>query len=224
MGYEAVVFDNDGVLTVPTETARYERAVETAFAAFDVEPDPEHVAAMREDLSPETVREIARHYGVDAAAFWRRHEVEGAAAQHVALREGEKALYDDVTHLEDLDVPLGIVSNNQHRTVEHIVEECDLAGVFDTYYGRHPTLSGMATRKPDPSYIEDAMADLGTREVLYVGDSNVDVAAADAAGIDSAYVERPHRSEEYLRADPTHTLSGLDDLPALVAGKREKPA
>jgi len=222
--YEAIVLDNDGVLTVPTETALYERAVETAFAAFDVEPDPTHLDAMREDLSPETVREVAAHYGLDAAAFWRRHEVEHAAAQHVAIREGEKRLYDDVESLQELDVPLGIVSNNQHRTVEHIVEEFDLAGAFDTYYGRRPSIPGMASRKPDPAYIEAAMADLGTEEVLYVGDSEVDVAAADAAGVDSAYVERPHRPEGYPSADPTHTLSGLDELPALVAGKRGKTA
>lgn len=120
-------------------------------------------------------------------------------------------------------MPLGVVSNNQHRTVEHVVAECDLGDLFETWYGRHPTLDGMARRKPDPSYLEHAIEDLGTREVLYVGDSNVDIEAAAEAGVDSAFVRRPHREGYDLRREPTHRIDGLDELPGIVGGERGEP-
>jgi beta-phosphoglucomutase-like phosphatase (HAD superfamily) len=44
--YEAVVFDNDGVLTVPSDGDLLDRAVATAFAAFGVDADATQVEAV----------------------------------------------------------------------------------------------------------------------------------------------------------------------------------
>ena len=85
------------------------------------------------------------------------------------------------------------------------------------YYGREPTLSGIERMKPDPHYLEGALSDLKLDPdrdgVLYVGDSESDVVAAAAAGIDSAFVRRPHRRDSDLHATPTHEVRGLDELP-----------
>ncbi len=40
--------------------------------------------------------------------------------------------------------------------------------------------------------------------------------AAANAGVDSAFVRRPHREGYALDAEPTHEIAGLDELPALV--------
>lgn len=218
--YDAVVFDNDGVLTEPTDPARLRRAVETAFAAVGVsDPAPAHVDAVRNARSPETVAAVCDEYGVDPERFWRRHEREAAATQRVALRSGEKRLYDDVAALEGIDLPRGLVSNNQHRTVEYVLSTFDLDGLFDTCYGRFPTPAGMGQRKPDPHYLRLALADLGADSALYVGDSEVDVVAAERAGVDAAYVHRDHRPADYLDRSPTYELDGLLDLPAVLAGE-----
>lgn len=216
--YEAVVFDNDGVLVHPTTDAVFDEAARKLFEAFDVDPDPSHVATINDGPTRETVVDIATTYDIDPGAFWARHETVKAEAQLGALRAGGKPLYDDVDAVGSLSVPRALVSNNQHETVEHIMELFDLHDLFETYYGRKPSLDGMARRKPDPSYIEQAMDDLGTRSVLYVGDSNVDIEAAAAAGIDSAFVARPHRADYPLTREPTYRIDGLDELVELVHG------
>jgi len=214
--YDAVVFDNDGVLTHPTDESLLLDASRAAFAAFDADPDASDVRSLVDDLSVETVRALADRYGLDPERFWERHERERTAVQLTAIRDGRKPLYDDVEAVAELSVPTAIVSNNQHATIEHIVDEFDLA-TFDTHYGREPTLDGLARRKPDPSYLETALDALDVRSALYVGDSRVDVAAANAAGVDSAFVARPHRQGYRLDAEPTYridSLAELTDLPA----------
>jgi len=219
--YEAVIFDNDGVIVHPTTDSVFEEAAHRLFAAFDAEPDPRHVARINDGPSRETVVEIATAYDIEPTAFWTRHETVKAEAQLAALRAGEKSLYDDIEAVGSLPVPLALVSNNQHETVENILELFDLHHLFETYYGRRPSIDGMARRKPDPSYIEQAMDDLGTRSVLYVGDSNIDIEAAATAGIDSAYVARPHRADYTLNREPTHRIDGLGELLELVCGAGE---
>ncbi|WP_134671792.1 HAD family hydrolase [Halorussus marinus] len=214
--YDAVVFDNDGVLTHPTDESLLLAASREAFGAFDVDPDAGDVRALVEDLSVETVRELADRYGLDAERFWRRNERHRTAVQASAIREGRKPLYADVDVVADLSVPTAIVSNNQHATIERVVDEFDLA-TFEAHYGRDPTLEGLARRKPDPSYLETALDALDVRSALYVGDSRVDVAAANAAGVDSAFVARPHRREYRLDAEPTYRIESLADLTDLPA-------
>lgn len=213
--YDAVVFDNDGVLTHPTSESLLREASRNAFEAFGVDPTPNDLRALVADLSTETVRSLADRYGLDAAEFWSRHETERTAVQLTAIRNGDKPLYDDVEVVTDLAVPAAIVSNNQHATIEHIVAEFGLEASFEACYGRKPTLRGLDRRKPNPSYLETALAALDTESVLYVGDSRVDVAAARAAGVDSAFIARPHRREYRLDAEPTYRIESLADLSRL---------
>jgi len=198
--YDAIVFDNDGVLTYPTDESVLTAASRKAFAAFDVDPTSSDVRSLVDELSVQTVRALADRYELDPNEFWRRHETERTALQLEAIRSGEKPLYDDVEALADLSVPTAIVSNNQHATVTHIVSEFGLDATFEAYYGREPTLRGLERRKPDPSYLETALDELGVDSALYVGDSRVDIAAAHAAGVDSAFMNRPHRRDYRLDA------------------------
>lgn len=215
--YDAIVFDNDGVLTYPTDKSVLTAASRKAFAAFDVDPASSDVRSLVDELSVETVRVLADRYDLNPNEFWRRHETERTTLQLEAIRSGEKPLYDDVKALADLSVPTAIVSNNQHATIEHIVSEFGLDATFEAYYGREPTLRGLERRKPDPSYLETALDELGVGSALYVGDSRVDIAAAHAAGVDSAFVNRPHRRDYCLDAEPTYRLDSLADLSGHLA-------
>jgi phosphoglycolate phosphatase-like HAD superfamily hydrolase len=116
-----------------------------------------------------------------------------------------------VAALDRLDVPLGLVSNNQHATIEFLLAHYDLPD-FETARGRRPTLAGAAMRKPEPDYLEAALEDLGTVDALYVGDSAKDVIAAQRAGIDSAYLRREHVADVELAAEPTFEVADLRDL------------
>jgi HAD superfamily hydrolase (TIGR01549 family) len=212
--YDAVVFDNDGVLTHPTDQTVLRIATEAALRALGVTPTSEEVDALTGDVSTRSIRRVAARYNINPERLWSRSEAERAAAQLTAVRAGRKPLYDDVSVIDRLEVPLAIVSNNQQATVDGIVDAFGLSG-FVSHLGREPTLDGYRRRKPDPSYLETVLDRLGTRSVLYVGDSRVDVVAAAAAGVDSAYVRRPHRSAGYPDVEPTYRLDGLGQLLAL---------
>ncbi|MFB6074508.1 MAG: HAD family hydrolase [Haloarculaceae archaeon] len=210
--YDAIVFDNDGVLVERTDTELLVSAIRETFREFDRDPPSDLVRslAVEDAIRADRLRE---EFDLDPAAFWRRREANAATAQRGVIRSGEKPLYDDVAALEDLGCPLAVVSNNQQATVEFIVEHFGLDERFEVVYGREPTVAGHRRRKPDPSYIEQALADLGTTDALYVGDSETDVVAADRAGLDSAFLRRPHRADLDLEAEPTYEFP---DLTALV--------
>jgi HAD superfamily hydrolase (TIGR01549 family) len=211
-GYDAIVFDNDGVIVEPTDRSVLVDAVAQTFAAFDLDVDRELAErTVANDVVPaETVRE----YGVDPEAFWHHRELTASLAQQAHTREGGKPLYDDVPTLDALDVPLALVSNNQHATVEYLLAHHDIGHLFDTARGRAPTLVGAARRKPAPHYIESALAELGTTDALYVGDSEKDVVAAHRAGIDSAFLRRDHVDHVELSVEPTFEVPDIDTLHA----------
>ncbi|WP_254761728.1 HAD family hydrolase [Natrinema marinum] len=213
--YDAVVFDNDGVLVAPTDREVLVDAVVDSFRAFGVEIDRSFARrTVAEDAVPV---EAAREHGLDPEAFWHHRELTASLAQQAHVREGGKPVYDDVAALERLDRPLGIVSNNQQATVEFLLAHHELDR-FETAYGRRPTLAGAAGRKPEPDYLERALADLDASEALYVGDSEKDIVAARRAGIDSVFLRRDHVADVALSVEPTAEVPDLrtlvDVLPA----------
>ena len=199
MEYDAVVFDNDGVLTHLTNWDIIREAIRETFAEFDVDPADGHVEdALRGE--PDRLHWLADHHGFDPERFWARREARAAAVQRAAMEAGQKPLYDDCAVLRRLRVrhglSLGIVSNNQHETVQHVLDVHEIEELFGTAYGREPTVAADSA--------------------LYVGDSASDVLAAENAGIDSVFLRRPHRHEYTLSVDPTHELTSLRELPDVL--------
>jgi len=215
--YDVVVFDMDGVLVRPTASEIVDRAAREAVAAFDVEADGEVVEPFAR-TTPEAFEAVCEPHGLDPAEVWRERERAAIRLQAAEMDAGRKTPYDDVDVLDRLDARIGVVSNNQHGTVENVLDRFGLGRTVETAYGREPTLAGVRRRKPDPHYIDRALADLGVtgerdrRRALYVGDSRVDVTAAARAGVDSAFLRRPHRRGHDLDPEPTRELRGLDDL------------
>ncbi|MFC4245508.1 HAD family hydrolase [Natribaculum luteum] len=215
MQYDAVVFDNDGVLTTPTSREALIRAMHDAYEAVGVDsPTDEHVETLIRPDVP-SLRELAARYGVTADELWTARERAAIEVQAEEIRAGRKTLYDDVDALEFLEPPRAIVSNNQHETIETIVDHFGLDG-FDPWYGREPTVRGIERKKPTPYYLERAISEMDATNPLYVGDSWVDVAAADACGVDSAFVWRSHRENYELDVEPTHEIDSLEGLVDLL--------
>jgi len=217
MGYESVIFDNDGVLLTLTSMVAHREGARTAFERVGVtNPSPDHVEAMSIGVTPEQLEAVCGVYDVDPAAFWRARDEAVSEAQRSAMEAGEKRPYDDVDVLERLDCPLGVVSSNQRATVEYAYDYFDLAGHFETVHAREPTIESLEQKKPEPYYVERALADLGVDDALFVGDNESDVVAAHRAGIDSAFIRRPHRVDTQLSVDPDYEVWGLADVERIV--------
>jgi HAD superfamily hydrolase (TIGR01549 family) len=190
--YEAVVFDNDGVLTERTDRGVLRDAARAAFEAYDVDPDEETVDSMVAGVDPGVLGDVCTRYDLDPEAFWRERDRQFVRVQCRETDAGRKPMYSDVDVLGDLDVPMGVVSNNQNATIDHVFAVHDLHRYFDTWYGREPTVESVERKKPEPYYVEQALEDLDATGALFVGDKRTDVQAAHAAGIDAALVRRPH--------------------------------
>ncbi|MGZ0748454.1 MULTISPECIES: HAD family hydrolase [unclassified Haloparvum] len=213
MTYDTVVFDNDGVLFGRTSFDVLRDATQETFEKFGVtDPDPDHVEDMTIGATPERVSAVCSTYGLDADTFWRDRDRTLSLAQQEEARAGRKTPYDDIHTLDDLDTSMGVVSSNQQETVDFVLEHFDVADKFGTAYGRAPTIESLDLRKPHSHYIDRALADLDADNALFVGDNESDVKAAENAGIDSAFIRRPHREDWDLNVWPTWIIDDLEDL------------
>lgn len=224
MDYDAVVFDNDGVLTTLTDRELLRTAIRETFATHGVTTPTETDVDAMMSVAVDDVEQVCERHGIDTQSFWQRREELVIERQIEALQSGEKTLYDDATAVDSLDARMGIVSNNQQQTIDHIVEQFGLEWA-DVAYGREPTLEGVKRKKPTPYYLEQALSDLGlsvetegdgapvvTDEVLYVGDSPKDIVAARRAGIEAAFIRRSHREGVELPHEPTHEVNSVGSL------------
>lgn len=213
--YDAVCFDNDGVLVSRTAYDVLHEAAWQAFEAAGVSsPDPDHVESMVLGVMPEDVRAVCRRYGLNPDEFWRTRDRVMSENQQQEARAGRKTPYEDLSALDSLSIPLGIVSSNQQATVDFLVEYFGFES-FSVALGRQPTLESLRQRKPNPYYLNQAIDVLDADSVLFVGDNDSDIAAADNAGIDSAFIRRPHRRSHTPEPTPTHIVNDLHDIVSL---------
>ena len=115
--------------------------------------------------------------------------------------------------LKEKGMRLGVVSNKPHEFVTQIVEEY-FPGIFDSVAGQQGTLV-----KPDPAALKKVIADFGLHpdEVLYVGDSNVDIRTAQNAKTASCGVLWGFRGQEELEeAGAQHLAAVEEDILTLV--------
>ena len=219
MTYDTVVFDNDGVLVGRTAFDVLQDATQETFEDFGVtDPDPNHVENMTVGATPHQVATICGQYDLPREDFWRAREEKMVEVQSQEAREGRKRPYDDIDTLADLDAAKGIVSSNQQGTVDFLLDHFSVRDLFGTAYGREPTIESLDLRKPNSHYIDRALADLDADSALFVGDNESDVRAAENAGIDSAFIRRPHRTDWELNVWPTWEIHELDELHEICEG------
>jgi HAD superfamily hydrolase (TIGR01549 family) len=214
MTYDTAVFDMDGVLVERTPSWVFDDAATGTLEAFGLHDhtDEEHrtIRSSRQVRSEAGYR-LAERADADLEAMWRKREELVARNQQRAIDRKQKNIYQDAEALHDTGLNFGIVSNNQHEMVEHVVDYFDLAG-FETYYGRQPTFDGLDRCKPDTTYLERALEELDADRAVYVGDRESDVQVAHDAGIDSAFVRREFNQDSTLAEEPTYDVDSLFEL------------
>lgn len=221
-----ILFDMDGIILdgPRTDPQVYADAADDALAELGASP----TQAQRRDLrqhGTELVADRCTELGIDPDRFWELKERYASEGTHDRLRSGDRACYDDTDVLAALAdrTTIGLVTNNRHRTAEFVADHFGFE--FGVVRGRDPTFEGYHRRKPDPYYIEDALAELGLRadgerkrkgHGLYVGDFEKDVTAGTAAGLETAFVRRQHNRGLERPADATYELESLTELPGVL--------
>jgi HAD superfamily hydrolase (TIGR01549 family) len=213
-GCVAVLFDMDGVLLAGrgTDPSVHRRALDEALAERGVDPDTETRSLLAgHEYDVDFVRGC-RRLGVDPVALYGRRERYAAQLAIDHLTAGSRTLHD-VAALDRLadHHPLGVVSNNYQDVVRFVVDHHRL-DAFDHVRGRETGVGGFYNRKPNPHYLLEAMAELDAVDGLYVGDRGTDVLAATRAGLESAFVDRPHNADETLPVEPTLRVGSLAEL------------
>jgi len=208
--YDGLLLDHDGVLLTLTDRATLR---ETALAALEdagvADPAPTDAETLSIRVSTDELAALADRHAVAPERLWQYREDRIDELLREEITAGRKAPYDDVAALDGVGVAAGVVSNNQRRIVRHALETHGLAGRFETVVAREPTIESLAEKKPEPTYLETAMADIGVSNPLYVGDSESDVVAARRAGVDAAFLRRAHNTDAALEARPTHEVGSL---------------
>ncbi|MFP9192971.1 HAD family hydrolase [Natrialbaceae archaeon A-CW1-1] len=216
--YDTVLFDSDGVLVTPPAAETQATATRDAFAAMGVDDvDSGVIDELVAGVSPDRVRELCGRYDLEPDRFWTTWEDHDERSQFEQFRAGRRDCYDDLEAIDAIAQPCGVVSNNHHSTIEFVLEHFDLEPWFDRYYGRPKTLESLSLQKPNTHYLERALADFEATNALYIGDSEHDVTAAHDAGMDSAFVRRPHTADVSLAVEPTYDVDGLLEVASIVA-------
>ncbi|EMA45270.1 HAD family hydrolase [Halobiforma nitratireducens] len=227
---DPILFDMDGIILDGRRTAPavYANAADAAIAELGLEPDTDLTSAQQETFrhgGPDAIIDCCEELGIDPDRFWKLKEQYASRGTHERLRTGERGTYPDIDVIRDLSdrLTIGLVSNNRHQTAAFVADYYDFS--FDIVRGRDPTLEGYRRRKPEPYYIEDALSKLETEHAaetvigdgggstgLYVGDSPKDVVAGTAAGLETAFVRRPHNDALERPPDATYELESLSGL------------
>lgn len=142
----------------------------------------------------EAFAEFCRHYTVHCRDHTRPYPGVKEMAEALVLR-GKK---------------LGIVSNKPDREVKDM-NAVFFGGMFGAALGERQGVR----RKPAPDSLLEAMKELGTdaEHTLYVGDSEVDILTASAAGVDCLSVTWGFRSQEHLqRAGAVRFIHAPEEL------------
>ncbi|WP_254522348.1 HAD family hydrolase [Natrinema caseinilyticum] len=209
----AVLFDMDGVILEGprTDPQVYADAADAALAELEADPTPSQRRDFRRH-DHDRIRDHCDDLEIDLARFWKAKETHASRRTHDRIRSGERVTYEDIDAIDDLTdrTTTGLVTNNRHETAVFVADHFGFN--FDVVRGRDPTVAGYERRKPDPYYLDDALADLGVSDGIYVGDSPKDVTAGRTAGLETAFVRRPHNRERDSPAHATYEIESLREL------------
>lgn len=206
----AIIFDLDGTLLDTLGDLR----------------DAANDALRRRGLPLRTTEEIRRFVGNGVRNLMRRclpagspdEEIDAALADFKAYYAAHlcdtTAPYDGIpellTVLRKRGIKVGVLSNKLDSATQQLI--CHyFYGKVDVAFGEH---SGVP-RKPDPTSCRMVMEQLGVRpeEVLYVGDSGVDMRTARNAGLTAVGVTWGFRSRSELIDNGADLLA---DLPVQI--------
>ncbi len=124
--------------------------------------------------------------------------------------------FDLLDALKKKNIKMGVVSNKPQEFTTSVLEQLDLAPYFEIAFGPEATTN----RKPHPEPLLVALQKLGAQphEAIMVGDSIVDIQAAQSVPMRVAVLTHGYGTREVLSsANPDWMVDSLQELiPLLV--------
>lgn len=145
----------------------------------------------------------------------RRDFIEYYTAHIDAYTKPYEGIPELLAELSRRGIRMAVASNKFQAGTEKLVRRFFPEIRFDAVLGQREGVP----LKPDPAIVHDILAATGVAsgEVLYVGDSGIDMETAAAAGVRAAGVTWGFRSREELEAcAPQHIVDSPAELTALL--------
>lgn len=147
----------------------------------------------------------------DLADFRRRYAAGPTSAESLypGVRKG-------LTALAGRGLTLSLCSNKPQTLCEAVLGDVGLADLFAVVIGGQPGLRP----KPAPDMLAAVLARLGARadECLYVGDSEVDHATAEALGVPFMFVSYGYAAPDWTPAEARRFETFADVVAAIGSG------
>lgn len=210
----AVVFDLDGTLidSAPDLHAATNRMLAEAGAA---PLSLETVISFIGNGLPKLVARAMQARGIDMA---RHEELSRVTLGHyeaasTVLTTVYPGVFEALERLKAGGFALGLCTNKPESAARQVLAELDLAPYFPVVLGG----DSLSVKKPDPEPLQACFKALGARGGVFVGDSEVDAATAEAAGVPFALFTRGYRKRAVDDLAHGFAFSEFADLPGFVA-------
>lgn len=131
------------------------------------------------------------------------------------VKQGYIRLFPD-THrfLTSLNVPTGLATNASSISTDFVLDFFGLRHYFNSIHNIELERDKWFKRKkPNAVLLQEVMQDIGAENVLMVGDTSSDVGAAQAAEADSVLVESYKKSPEL---NPTYRVKNISEVSRLL--------
>ncbi|WP_195819838.1 phosphoglycolate phosphatase [Roseobacter sp. MH60115] len=131
-------------------------------------------------------------------------------ANGVALTRPYPGVLQQLEHLAAAGVTLGLCTNKPTGPARHICEVLGLSPFLSSIIGAMPD----QPKKPDPTSLRKCLDALGQSptQALYVGDSAIDYATAQAAGVDFCLFTKGYLNADIPTDGPVLRFDDWSDL------------
>lgn len=217
MRYNAFIFDFD--YTLGDATAGVVEAANFALGRLGFPAASRDQIRRTVGLSlPETFTLLTGNAAAELRARFLDHFMERAEAVMTPSTELFADTVEVLSRLRAGGAALGIASTKYRRRLLQILEKFHIGHLFDVVVGG----DDVRNPKPDPEALLKAVNSLGAvkREVVYVGDSIVDIITADSAGVDFIAVTTGATAKEaFLPYPHIAIIDSLSELLTVHPGK-----
>lgn len=170
---------------------------------------------------------IGNGVGVLVSRLLRHHGQEGDGPLQAAIVAEFIQIYEDafdltrlypgvnqaLAALDDAGHPMGICTNKPEGPARAALRHFGLDRYMQVVIGG----DSLSTRKPHPAPLQAAVAALGARTAIFVGDSEVDAETACAANLPFALFTEGYRTSEVHLMSAKLIFGDFAALPGLVA-------